>query len=193
MNIEIVNAFPIPIGVLDIKSNEFDTSTEELLNLFEDLKNQVGDNFLSTEEDEIDSKVHFNTLDGKKNEKIINYISDNLLLEYFLATEVRIASKIEWSYINKLKSGSSKSFNKNLDCNYVVMFPLKCNEDQTIDIVNPNSFFESKKLKVLNPNIFNSKFLSFPIKNKCIIMPSSTLYEIRAKDDFTYVIIGFSQ
>lgn len=193
MNIEIVNAFPIPIGVLDIKNSDFDNSTEELLNLFEDLKNEVDGDFSSTEEDEIDSKIHFNTLNDEKNKKIINYISDNLLLEYFFATEVRNTSKIEWSYINKLKSGSSRSFNKNLDCNYVVMFPLQCDEDQTIDIINPNSFFESKKLKVLNPNIFNSKFLSFPIKNKCIIMPSSTLYEIRAKKDFTYVIIGFSQ
>lgn len=193
MNIEIVNAFPIPIGVLDIESNKFDTSTKELLNLFEDLKNQVDDNFFSTEEDEIDSKSHFNILDNEKNRDIIDYISDNLLLEYFFATEVRNTSKIEWSYINKLKSGSSKSFNKNLDCNYVVIIPLKCNDEQTIDIINPNSFFESKKLKVLNPNIFNSKFLSFPIKNKCIIMPSSTLYEIRAKNDFTYIIIGFSQ
>lgn len=193
MNIEIVNAFPIPIGVLDIKNSDFDNSIEELLNLFEDLKNEVDGDFSSTEEDEIDSKIHFNTLNDEKNKKIINYISDNLLLEYFFATEVRNTSKIEWSYINKLKSGSSRSFNKNLDCNYVVMFPLQCDEDQTIDIINPNSFFESKKLKVLNPNIFNSKFLSFPIKNKCIIMPSSTLYEIRAKEDFTYVIIGFSQ
>lgn len=193
MNIEIVNAFPIPIGVLDIKNSDFDNSIEELLNLFEDLKNEVDGDFSSTEENEIDSKIHFNTLNDEKNKKIINYISDNLLLEYFFATEVRNTSKIEWSYINKLKSGSSRSFNKNLDCNYVVMFPLQCDEDQTIDIINPNSFFESKKLKVLNPNIFNSKFLSFPIKNKCIIMPSSTLYEIRAKEDFTYVIIGFSQ
>ena len=190
MNIEIVNAFPIPIGVLDMKNNDFNDSTKELLNLFEDLENRVDDNFSSTEEDGIDSKVHFNTLD---NEKIINYISDNLLLEYFFATEVRNTSKIEWSYINKLKCGSSKSFNKNLDCNYVVIFPLQCDDEQTIDIVNPNSFFESKKLKVLNPNIFNSKFLSFPIKNKCIIIPSSTLYEIRAKKDFIYTIIGFSQ
>lgn len=193
MNIEIVNAFPIPIGVLDIKNSDFDNSTEELLNLFEDLKNEVDGDFSTTEEDEIDSKIHFNTLNDEKNKKIINHISDNLLLEYFFATEVRNTSKIEWSYINKLKSGSSRSFNKNLDCNYVVIFSLQCDEDQTIDIINPNSFFESKKLKVLNPNIFNSKFLSFPIKNKCIIMPSSTLYEIRAKKDFTYVIIGFSQ
>ena len=68
MNIEIVNAFPIPIGVLDMKNNDFNDSTKELLNLFEDLENRVDDNFSSTEEDGIDSKVHFNTLD---NEKII--------------------------------------------------------------------------------------------------------------------------
>lgn len=190
MEIEIVNAFPIPVGVLNIENIRI---TEDILQLFNDLENEVDENFSTTEEDGIDSKIHFNTLSSKKCEEMIDYIADNLLIEYFFATEVRSASKMEWSYINKIKSGSSKSFNKNLDCNYVVIFPIMCDDDQTIDVVNPNCFFESKKLKVLNPNIFNSRFLSFPIKNKCIIMPSSTIYEIHAKKDFIYAIIGFSQ
>ena len=71
--------------------------------------------------------------------------------------------------------------------------PLECSDDQTIDILNPNCLFESKKLGIVNGNLFNSSSISIDIKDRIIVFPASTFFELKAQEDLVYLAIGICQ
>jgi len=191
---ELINAFPTPIGVVDFDNSMFEEEIKELLEVFEEASNEEEDEFFTTEENLLDSNIYCNVFDREKYQKIVDFFVENLMTEYFLKLEVKNCSRMSWGVINKIKKGNCRNFNKTLDSTYAIIFPLTCGEDQTVDIYNPNAILSQVKIRATNPNIYNSRVLSLFIKDKAIIIPASTMYEIKCKDDtdFIYGVIGLA-
>ena len=193
---ELVNAFPIPLALHDYDRTEIESEVNALLDMFNRGNGKVveeGVKTLATGNASAEEQYVVNLMTTKKYSGILDYVVDKFLVRYCGELDVLVQNACNWAWVTKIEKGYSRPFGKFIEANFVILMPLECSDDQTIDILNPNCLFESKKLGIVNGNLFNSSSISIDIKDRIIVFPASTFFELKAQEDLVYLAIGICQ